>query len=112
MSSRVLVPALDFDRGTRLSQGALVEARVKARVLGIPLLKIDAVVALVPATPSVARSASPARSREPTRSAGNGTRRLDAPGSALAEAIQSIEEAAELLAEERRNGSDRGPFRS
>jgi hypothetical protein len=111
--SMALPPALPFGRGRRLSEGALVEARIRGRVLGIPLLKIDAVVALVPANPSsVAPSASRARSVEPTMSSGNRARRLEAPGSALAEAVQSIDEAAELLAEERRNGSDKGPFRS
>lgn len=99
----MLPPALALNRGTRLSQGALVEARIRGRVLGIPLLKIDAVVALVPATrSSVAPSAS--RSLERTMLSGNGARRLEAPGSALAEAIQSIDEAADFLAEARGKG--------
>jgi len=97
---RALLPALTFDRGTRLSQGALVEARIRGRVLGIPLLKIDAVVALVPVNPSsLSPSTSQAWPVEPTTSSGNGARRLEPPGSGLAEAIRSIDEAAELLAE-------------
>ena len=100
MRPRALLPALTFNRGTRLSQGALVEARVRGRVLGIPLLKIDAVVALVPANPSsLAPSTSQTWPVEPTMSSGNGARRLEPPGTALAEAIQRIDEAAELLAE-------------
>jgi hypothetical protein len=110
--SLALPPALTFGRGRRLSEGALVEARIRGRVLGIPLLKIDAAVALVPASPSVPPSTSRARSAEPTMSPGNGSRRLEAPGSALAEAIQSLDEAAELLAGERRNGFGKGPSRS
>jgi hypothetical protein len=90
-----------------LSEGALVEARIRGRVLGIPLLKIDAAVALVPASPSVAPPTSRARPVEPTMSSGNGSRRIEAPGSALAEAIQSLDEAAELLAGERRHGAFR-----
>lgn len=105
MRSRVLPPELGFNRGTRLSQGTLVEGRIRARLLGIPLLKIDAVVALVPGTPSsVGPSPSPARSLEPMLSLGNGARRFEAPGSALAEAIQIIDEAADLLTEARGKG--------
>jgi hypothetical protein len=102
----VLPPGFTFTRGRRLSEGALVEASVRARVLGIPLLKIEALVALVPASPTVVPSTSRAPSVEPMSSTGNGSTRGDAPGSALAEAIRSVDEAAELLAETRRNGSD------
>jgi hypothetical protein len=101
----VLPPGITFSRGRRLSEGALVEASVRARVLGIPLLKIDALVALVPASPTVVPSTSRAPSVEAMSSTGNGSTRLEAPGSALAEAIRSIDEAAELLAEARRNGA-------
>jgi hypothetical protein len=90
-----------------LSEGALVEASVRGRVLGIPLLKIDALVALVPANPTpVVRSTSRALSAGPMLSKGNGSRPLEAPGSALSEAIRSLDDAAELLAEARRIGSD------
>jgi hypothetical protein len=104
---RALPPGRTFNHGRRLSEGALVEARVRGRVLGIPLLKIDALVALMPANPtSVVPSTSRAPSVGPMLSTGNGPRRLEAPGAALAEAIRSIDEAAELLAEARRSGSD------
>jgi hypothetical protein len=102
---RALPPVLPLTHGGRLSEGALVEARVRARLLGIPLLKIDALVALVPARPSAVPSTAPAPLVEGTLSSGNPSRRLDAPGSALAEALRSIDEAAELLAEARSNGS-------
>ena len=105
MRPRALPPGLTFNRGTRLSEGALVEARVRGRVLGIPLLKIDALVALVPASPtSVVRGPSQASSVGPMLSTRNGSMRLEAPGSALSEAIQSLDEAAGLLAETRRYG--------
>lgn len=104
---RELPAALSFNGGKRLSEGALVEARIKARLFGIPLLKVDGLVALVPANPrSVVPSASRAPTLERTVSSRNGPRRLEAPGSALAEAIQSLNEAAALLAEARREGSE------
>ena len=37
------------DRSRRLSEGTLAQASIRARVLGIPLLRLDATVVLVPA---------------------------------------------------------------
>ena len=95
------------DRSRRLSEGALAQASVRARVLGIPLLRLDATVVLVPAgitAPSPALSEPPARA--PARSSGvRPTRSGAASGHGLAEAVRSINEGAELLAEVRRNGS-------
>jgi hypothetical protein len=70
-------------RGRRLSEGALVEAQVRARLLGIPLLRLDATIVLSPAAPPA-----------PSTAAGHG----------LAEAVRSINESAEVLAQVRRNG--------
>ena len=78
-----LTAAVDPSR--RLSEGALVQASVRARLLGIPLLRLDATVVLMPA-------AIPARSS--ALAAGNG----------LAEAVRSINDGAEVLAQLRRNG--------
>jgi hypothetical protein len=78
-----LTAAVDPRR--RLSEGALVQASVRARLLGIPLLRLDATVELVPA--AVTAPSSPI-------AAGNG----------LAEAVRSINDGAEALAEVRRNG--------
>jgi hypothetical protein len=97
----VLASALTFSRGRRLSEGALVEARLRGRVLGIPLLKIDALVAIVPANSTPVPSTPRARLGEPTLSSRNRPRKLDTPGSALAEAVRSIDQAAELVAEAR-----------
>jgi pyridoxal biosynthesis lyase PdxS len=86
------------DRGGRLSEGALVEAKVRARLFGIPLLKVEATVVLMPAgiaDPSHAAHAPPARATRPGVAAGDD----------LTEAVRSINEGAELLAELRRNGS-------
>ena len=71
-----------IDRRRRLSEGGLVQASVRARLLGLPLLQLDATIVLTPA----AISASPA-----AFTAGDG----------LAEAVRSINEGAELLAQVR-----------
>jgi hypothetical protein len=73
------------DRKRRLAEGGLVQATVRARLLGIPLLRLDATVALVPAAYSVT---------SPALASGNG----------LVEAVQRINEGAEVLAQVRRNG--------
>lgn len=94
------------DRRKRLSDGALVEASIHARLLGIPLLRLDATVVLVPAE-MMGRSFAPPEpaARKSERSTGVPTRRSRATGHGLAEAVRSINEGAELLAEVRRNGS-------
>ena len=74
-----------IDPSRRLSEGALVQASVRARLLGIPLLRLDATVALMPA--AITRPASAL-----------------AAGDGLAEAVRSINDGAEILAEVRRNG--------
>jgi hypothetical protein len=97
----MLASALTFSRGSRLSEGALVEARLRGRVLGVPLLKIDALIAIVPANSTPVPSTPRTPSGEPTLSSRNRPRKLDTPGSALAEAVRSIDQAAELVAEAR-----------
>jgi hypothetical protein len=78
-----LTAAVDPSR--RLSEGALVQASVRARLLGIPLLRLDATVVLMPAAITAPSSGL---------AAGNG----------LAEAVRSINDGAEVLAQVRRNG--------
>ena len=95
------------DSRKRLSEGALVEASVRARLLGIPLLRLDATIVLVPAglrssSPAPHRAGAPART--PARTSGVPAR-SDAAGSGLAEAVRSLDEAAKVLADVRRNGS-------
>ena len=95
------------DRRRRLSDGAIVEASIRARVLGIPLLRLDAAVVLVPAG-ITAQSSAPYEppARASARSSGVPTTRSGAaPGHGLADAVRRINEGAELLAEVRRNGS-------
>jgi hypothetical protein len=71
----------------RLSEGAVVQGSIRARLLGIPLLRLDATLALMPA--SISPSSSPL-------GAGNG----------YADAVRYINDGAEVLAEIRRNNGD------
>ena len=77
-----LTAAVDPSR--RLSEGALVQASVRARLLRIPLLRLDATVVLMQA----------ALTHSPRLGTGDG----------LAEAVRSINDGAEVLAQVRRNG--------
>ena len=79
---RALTAAVDPSR--RLSEGGLVQASVRARLLGLPLLRLDATVVLMPATITARPSAL-------------------AGGNGLAEAVRSINDGAEVLAKVRRN---------
>jgi hypothetical protein len=91
------------DRRRRLSGGVLVEASILARVLGVRLLTLDATVVLVPAdvtAPSSAPHDPPLRAS--ARPLGVPPTRSGAAGRSLAEAVRSINEGAELLAEARR----------
>jgi hypothetical protein len=74
-----------INRSGRLSGGALVEASVRARLLGIPLLRLDATVVLMPAAITTS---------SPAVAAGDG----------LAEAVRSINDGAEVLAQVRYEG--------
>jgi hypothetical protein len=71
--------------GRRLSEGALVQGSVRARLLGLPLLRLDATIVLVPAT----SEAQPG---------------VIATGDGLAEAVRSINAGAEILARARLDG--------
>jgi hypothetical protein len=68
------------DSSRRLSDGALVQASVRARLLGMPLLRLDATVVLMPAAITTSSSALATRD-------------------GLAEAVRSINDGAEVLAE-------------
>lgn len=84
------------DRRRRLSDGVLVDASIRARLLGLRLLTIDATVVLAPAEVTAPSSAT---HDPPQRTSGRSSRHV------LAEAVRSIDEGAELLAEARRNGA-------
>ena len=71
------------DRSRRLSEGGLVQASVRARLMGIPLLRLDATLVLMPAAITASPSAF-------------------ATGSGLAEAVRSINDGAGVLDQLRR----------
>jgi hypothetical protein len=87
------------DPRKRLSDGVLVDACIRARLLGIPLLKVEATIVLAPAGLAAPRASAP---RGVTI---KGSAQPGPPGRELAEAVRSIHEGEELLAEARRNGS-------
>jgi hypothetical protein len=103
------VPAIALDVAPdgrrRLSEGALVEASVVARLFGVRLLRLDASVALAPAEVRPTTGAVQAAPRTATRSAPR--RAAVAPGRGLPEAVRTLSEAAEVLSDTKRDGFDR-----
>jgi hypothetical protein len=94
------------DRRRRLSDAALVEASIAARLLGMRILTLNATVTLVPADLTAATHAVQDRvAHASTRSSGDSRGPSSAPGRRLADAIRNLSEGAELLAEVQRNGS-------
>ena len=94
------------DRRRRLSDGVLVDASIQARLLGLRLLTVDASIALVPADVRPASPAAfPPAEHPGPRSPAPAPRRSVAAGPRLAQAVRSINEAAEVLAETRRDGA-------
>jgi hypothetical protein len=92
------------DRSRRLSDGVLVDASIRARLLGLRLLTVDATIVLVPAdVRATSPTAHPAAERPAPRPSGPASRRPVAAGPRLAQAVRSINEGAELLAETRRD---------
>jgi hypothetical protein len=69
-------------RGSRLSEGGLIQGSVRARLLGIPLLRLDATIAVIPGISLLPHAVEPGRS--------------------LSEAVRRINEGAEVLEHVRR----------
>ena len=94
------------DRRRRLSDGALVEASIAARLLGMRILTLNATVALVPADVTPATPAVQDRAaHDPTRPSGDSRGRAASVGHGLADAVRNLDEGARLLAEVQRDGS-------
>ena len=72
-------------------------------VLGLRLLKLDALIVLTPA--EVAPPSSAARAGRPRPSSTSTPARSASGRSRLAEAVRNIDEGAEILAEARRTGA-------
>lgn len=92
------------DRRGHLADGILIEGKILARVLGIRILKVDTTVVVAPADISAASSlpGHPSTLYLP-RTAGIPANRSIPTGHRLAEAVQRLNEGAELLATARRN---------
>jgi hypothetical protein len=94
------------DRRRRLSDGALVEASIAARLLGMRILTLNATVALVPADVTAATSDVQDRATHaPARPSGDSRGRAASVGHGLADAVRNLDEGARLLAEIQRDGS-------
>jgi hypothetical protein len=95
------------DRTRRLADGALVQASVRARLLGLPLLRLDATIMLAPAEITAPSAALEPARRMNARSSSVPT--TDTEWHGLAEAVRSINEGAQLLADVRRDGASGRP---
>jgi hypothetical protein len=94
------------DHRRRLSDGALVEASIAARLLGMRILTLDATVALVPADVTAATPVVQDRpTYAPPRSPGNSRGNPRSVGQGLAGAVRNLDEGARLLAAVRHDGS-------
>ena len=101
----VALTALPDDHG-RLAEGVLVEASILGRILGLRLLKLDMTVVLVPSRVTSSQSARRYRPAPPFPPfAAPAPPRPFPTGTGLAEAVRSLDEGAELLAEARRGGA-------
>ena len=99
--SRVVVA----NRSGRLSQGALVEASILARVLGLRLLTLDATLVIIPADVEPRRPEPRGLSvLTPVRSSDVAPSRSQIVGLGLTDAVRNINEGAELLADARHHG--------
>jgi hypothetical protein len=87
----------------RLADGVLVDACLRARVLSLRLLTIEAVVVLVPAVVDPASPVDRPSQRALRRPSGPPAARR-AAGHGLADARRNLSEGAELLALTRRDG--------
>jgi hypothetical protein len=82
------------DRDSRLSDGVVIETRLRARLLGAPVLRIDGTVLVSPA-----RVDSPTPPRAVQGDLVSGSRDLvrTVPGAALAQASRLLEESRACL---------------
>jgi hypothetical protein len=101
-----LVVEVAPDRSRRLSDAALVEASIAARLLGMRILTLNATVALVPADVTAVTPAIQERAAHATAGSSEDSRgRAGSVGHRLADAVRNLDEGARLLAQVRRNGS-------
>jgi hypothetical protein len=102
ITAPVLLRAIP-DRSRRLSDGVLVDASLRARLLGLRLLTVDATIVLVPADVRATSPTAHLPAERPAPRSSPAPRRSVAAGPRLAQAVQNINEAADVLAETRRD---------
>ena len=93
------------DPSNRLADGILVEAQIRARLLGAPILRLDAVVVLSPARAATTNDTD--KSAWPDSTRPDSTKLIDPPaapalprprpGTRLADAITLVEQSAGTL---------------
>lgn len=82
------------DPDGQLSGGVLIEAQIRGRLLGAPILRLDAVVVLTPARPEVVAVMAPSARPRPAPAVGVPAAVRAAPGSSLAAAQSLVDENA------------------
>ena len=92
------------DRGRRVSQGLLLQASILARFLGLRLLKLDAVIVLLPADIPSSEAAGSGWQPRSSAPAPRSLPRTNSFGQGLSEAVRDIEESRALLARARHSG--------
>ena len=88
-------------RGARLSEGMTVVAHVRARLLGVKLLELDADVVVSPAATGVPPASVPVAQARPCELSRNGTGN-GRIGSHMGEVAEALERGEVELAEARR----------
>ena len=98
------------DRRRRLSDGALVQATIRARLLGVQFLTLDTTLVIAPADVGPVAGAPVRRPPRPASRRpfdGRGAIRSPTAGDGLSQAIRTLDAGAELLARSRRDGAPR-----
>jgi hypothetical protein len=85
------------DPSNRLADGVLVEAQVRARLLGAPILRLDAVVVLSPARATATSDDVRSNSTELMDPRAAPALPPSRPGTTLADAISLVEQSADTL---------------
>ena len=102
--SQVASRAVTPDPEGSLAEGVVLEGRIRGRLLGAPILRLDAEVVLTPARPDSAVVVPPVAPVRPLPTAGGARRAVapaansrSTPGSALARAQYLVDENAAQL---------------
>jgi len=95
--------AVDRRRDGSLSNGMVIVASVRARLLGMQLLKLDADVTVSPTPPRLTARRPPQPARRRTSEAGLPARHNGSIGNGLGAAARSLEQTTRQLESARRS---------